>query len=402
MIPLPILTIEFQLALLMLIAVGGYLLAAWIHQSAVVGLIILGLIVGPSMLCLITYTDLVSALAHMGAIILLFVIGFDFHFSDLLKGRYLLIGISGVIMPWIFGFITATQMGYDPGSSLFVGTAITATSIAITANVLKEMGKLHTEVANAIIGTAVIDDIISLIALSITVDFIQGGVSSLAIAQSVLKPVFFVILAALVGIYIIDRMITRVDASDIALKFPEFVFLFGLSVAFVYALIADSFGISPMIGSFIAGVSINKVSLKHSISIKKGSEFLYIPFASIFFISLGILVDIHEVSWSIIPFIIVLTFAAAMSKFIGCGLPAKMVGMDLHDSLTIGAGMIPRGEMAMVIALIGLSMGIIGQDIFVAIIMASLLCTIITPLLLKDWLFREKHEYFSHNAGKDK
>jgi len=400
MIPLPILNIEFQLALLLLIAVGGYLIAAWVHQSAVVGLIILGLVVGPSMLCLITYTGLVSALAHMGAIILLFVIGFDFHFSDILKARYLLIGISGVVLPWIVGFITAFYMGYALESSFFVGTAITATSIAITANVLKEMGKLHTDVANAIIGTAVIDDIISLIALSITVDIIRGAVSLPEIAFSAMKPVLFIILAALVGIYVVDRMITRVDSSVIALKFPEFVFLFGLSVAFVYAMVADFFGISPIIGSFIAGVSINKVSLKHSLSIKKGSEFLYVPFASIFFISLGILVDIHEVTASIIPFIIVLTIAAALSKFVGCSLPAKVIGMDLHDSLTVGAGMIPRGEMAMVIALVGLSMGIIGQDVFISIIMASILCTIITPLLLKDWLFRESHEYPSPDSGK--
>ena len=105
--PLPVVNAEFQIALLLLVAVGGYLIAARIHQSAVVGEIILGLIVGPSVLGLITYTDLVSALAQMGAIIILFVIGFDFHFSDILKGRYLVIGVCGVILPWILGFLTA-------------------------------------------------------------------------------------------------------------------------------------------------------------------------------------------------------------------------------------------------------------------------------------------------------
>ncbi len=391
--PLPVMNVEFQLALLLLVAVGGYLFAAWVHQSAVVGEIILGLIVGPSVLGLITYTDIVSALAQMGAIIILFVIGFGFHFRDILKGRYLIIGICGVILPWFAGFLTADLLGYSPEGSLFIGAALTATSIAITANVLKEMGKLHTQVANAIIGTAVIDDILALIVLSITLDVVSGATSFVDIALSVARPLIYIAAAALIGLYIVDRLIEKVDSSGIAIIFPEFVFLFGLCIAFIYALVAGFFELSPMIGSFIAGVSINKVSLRHSISIKKGSEFLYIPFAAIFFISLGILVDIHEVTWSIIPFIVVITVVAALSKFAGCSLPSKVCGMDLHDSLTIGAGMIPRGEMAMVIALVGLSMGIIGQDAFISIIMASLVCTMITPLLLKDWLFREKHEY---------
>jgi len=391
--PVPLVNVEIQLALLLLVAVGGYLIAAWIHQSAVVGEIILGLIVGPSVLGLITYTDIVSALAQMGAIIILFVIGFDFHFRDILKGKYFLIGTCGVIFPWFGGFLTADLLGYSFEGSLFIGAALTATSIAITANVLKEMGKLHTRVANAIIGTAVIDDILALIVLSITLDAVSGATSAVDIALSVARPIVYIAVAALFGLYVVDRLIEKVDSSEIALIFPEFVFLFGLCIAFIYALVADFFELSPMIGSFIAGVSINKVSLKHSLSIKKGSEFLYIPFAAIFFISLGILVDLHEVGIAIVPLILVLTIVAALSKFTGCSIPAKICGMDLHDSLTVGAGMIPRGEMAMVIGLVGLSMGIIGQDAFISIIMASLICTIITPLLLKDWLFREKHEY---------
>ena len=393
MIALPFESIEFQLALLLLIAVGGYLVAAYIHQSAVVGEILLGLIVGPSVLGLITYTDFVSALAQMGAIIMLFVIGFDFHFKSILKSDYFIIGTCGVILPWITGFLCAEYLGYSQEGSFFIAAALTATSIAITANVLKEMGKLHTQVANAIIGTAVIDDILALIVLSITIDVVSGATEITDILIAVIRPVLFIILAALAGLYIVDKIIVKIDSSEIALKFPEFVFLFGLCIAFIYALLSEFFGISPMIGAFIAGVSINKVSLKHSLSIKKGSEYLYIPFAAIFFISLGILVDIHEVTTAIIPFIIALTLIAALSKFIGCSIPAKLLGMDRHDSLAIGAGMIPRGEMAMIIALVGLSMGIINQDAFISIIMASLICTIITPLLLKDWLFREKHEY---------
>ena len=388
MIEIPFESIEFQIALLLLIAVAGYLIAAYIHQSAVVGEILFGLIVGPSFLGLITYTEFVSALAQMGAIIMLFVIGFDFHFKTLLKYDYLLIGTSGVILPWVMGFMFAQYFGFQFEGSLFIGAALTATSIAITANVLKEMGKLHTKVANAIIGTAVIDDILALVVLSVTIDIVSGAAGLTDILIAILRPVLFIVIAAIAGLFVIDKIIVKIDNSKLAETFPELVFLFGLCIAFIYALTAEIFGISPVIGAFIAGVSINKVSLNHSMSIKKGSEYLYIPFASIFFISLGILTDLHQITSEIIPFIIILTLIAIISKFAGCSIPAKILGMDTHDSLTIGAGMIPRGEMAMIIALIGLSMGLISQDIFVAIVMTGLICTIITPLLLKDWLFQ--------------
>lgn len=149
-------TIEFQMSLLLFVALGGYLLATRIHQSAVIGEILVGLIVGPSVLGLITYTDFVQSLAGLGAIILLFVIGFEFELRDITNWKYIVIALLGVIVPWIGGYITAVFFGMDFYSAIFIGTALTATSIAITANVLREMGKLHQPFAKAIIGAAVI------------------------------------------------------------------------------------------------------------------------------------------------------------------------------------------------------------------------------------------------------
>ena len=161
-------SVELQMSLLLFVALGGYLLASRIHQSAVVGEILIGLIVGPSFLELITYTNFVQSIASLGAVILMFVIGFEFNIRDLTDIRFGVIGLVGVIVPWLGGYATAILFGFDNVSALFIGTALTATSIAITANVLREMSLLESAAAKAIIGTAVIDDVLSLLALSIT------------------------------------------------------------------------------------------------------------------------------------------------------------------------------------------------------------------------------------------
>src|SRR3989338_3059619 len=138
-------TIEFQMSLLLFVALAGYLLASRINQSAVVWEILVGLLIGPSLLGLITYTDFVSSVAHLGAVILLFVIGLEFKLKEIFNIRYGIIALVGVIVPWFGGFYLAELFGYSFGSAIFVGTALTATSIAITANVLREMGKSKQE-----------------------------------------------------------------------------------------------------------------------------------------------------------------------------------------------------------------------------------------------------------------
>ena len=169
---------EFQMSLLLFVALGGYLIASRINQSAVIGLILVGLLVGPSVLGWITYTDFVRGLAHLGAVILLFVIGLEFNVKEILSLRNGVIAAVGVIVPWIGGYwlSIALRVRYRQVPSLSEPPC-TATSIAITANVLKEMGKLQTDAAKAIIGAAVIDDVLSLLALAISTDVVSGTVS---------------------------------------------------------------------------------------------------------------------------------------------------------------------------------------------------------------------------------
>ncbi|MBI2651829.1 cation:proton antiporter [Candidatus Woesearchaeota archaeon] len=382
-------TIEFQMSLLLFVALAGYLLAARINQSAVIGEILVGLLIGPSLLGLITYTDFVRSVAHLGAVILLFVIGLEFKLKDIFNFKYSIIALVGVIIPWIGGFYTAKLFGYGFGSAVFVGTALTATSIAITANVLREMGKLQTDAAKAIIGAAVIDDVLSLLALSMSEQIVSGTLSATSIGFVLFNASAFLIVGAYVGNKFLSRVVAKVDNTKIAKKFPEFVFIFAMMIAFFYAMIAELIHLSAIVGSFIAGVSLGSVVLRHSKDYKEGAEYLHIIFASIFFVSLGILADFHALTANVIWFLIALTIVAVLTKVIGCYIPAKLLGMSHQDSTVVGFGMSPRGEVAMIVALIGLNAGLIKQDIYVSLVLMSLLTTILTPIVLRNWLYKK-------------
>ncbi len=381
-------TIEFQMSLLLFVALGGYLLAARLNQSAVIGEILLGLVIGPSLLGLITYTDFVSSIAHLGAVILLFVIGLEFKLKDIINVKYGLIALSGVILPWVAGYYTATLFGYNFSSAVFIGTALTATSIAITANVLKEMGKLHTDAAKAIIGAAVIDDVLALLALSATGQMVAGTFSFGSISLVVIKAVAFLAVSSYVGYKFLSKAVVKIDRTEIAKKYPEFAFIFAIMIAFFYAMTAELLGLSAIVGSFVAGVSLGSVVLKHSKDYREGAEYLHIIFASIFFVSLGILVNLQALTQEVALFFVALTFVAVITKVVGCGIPAKLQGMKAREAAIVGFGMSPRGEVAMIVALIGLNQGIIGQDIYISIVLMALLTTMITPLVLRNWLYK--------------
>jgi len=383
-------SVEFQMSLLMFVALAGYLLAYSINQSAVVGIIIAGVIVGPSLLGLVTYTDFVSSLAHLGAVVLLFTIGLEFELKDITKPKYLVVALAGILIPWVGGYFVAEAFGFESNSSIFIGTAATATSIAITANVLEEMGKLQTKAARAIMGAAIIDDILALLALTISEQLVTGSLQSLTILAGLGKAVAFLVIGAIPVRVLLRRVMLWFDDTKVARKFPQSIFIFAMMIAFLYSIGAEAAGLSPVVGSFLAGIAFASMELKQGAIFRRGAEHLKIIFASIFFISLGVLLDAHVIDGRIIVFILALTAVAAATKIIGCGLPARLFGYNMKDSAIIGVGMMPRGEVAMIVALIGLSKGWIQQDTYAALVTMSLLTTIIPPLLLRNWLFKSR------------
>ncbi len=381
-------TIEFQMSLLLFLALAGYLLASKINQSVVIGEIIVGIIIGPSVFGLITYTDFVKSIATFGAIILLFVVGLEFKLKDIFNIKYGVIALFGVILPWVGGFYLSEAFGYSFSSAVFVGTALTATSIAITANVLREMGKLQTDAAKAIIGAAVIDDVLSLLVLAFSEQIVHGEISLLSLSLISIKALMFLVVGAYVGQKYLTKIIMRIDKSSTSTKFPEFIFIFAMAVAFFYAMIAEYIHLSAIVGAFLAGVSLEGVVIRNGKDYREGASYLHIIFASIFFVSLGILADFHSITSSLLWFLLALTVVAALTKFIGCYLPSKFLGFSNKDAMVIGVGMVPRGEVAMIVAVIGLNSGLIMQDIYISLVLMSLLTTIITPILLKNWFYK--------------
>jgi Kef-type K+ transport system membrane component KefB len=378
------------MSLLMFVAIAGYLIAYRINQSAVVGIIIAGIIVGPSLLGWVTYTDFVSTLGNLGAVVLLFTIGLEFNIKDILKVRYFLIALCGVIVPALCGYFLAVLFGFDFKASIIIGTALTATSIAITANVLREIGKLQTETAKAIIGAAVIDDVLALLALSVSKGLVSGDLTTVSIIITAAKAVGFLVLGVLVGKLLLNKFMLHLDKTKIAAKYPESIFIFAIMVAFFYATVAELIGLSAIVGSFLAGASLEAANMTRGKVFKEGAEHLQIIFASIFFVSLGVIMDFHAVNASLIWFILALCAVAIFSKIIGCSVPALAQRMTIKNSLIIGVGMVPRGEVAMIVALIGLNLGILNQSAYTALVLMSLITTIIAPIVLRNWLYKVK------------
>tara|TARA_R110002124_G_scaffold233406_1_gene398752 strand:+ start:127840 stop:129021 length:1182 start_codon:yes stop_codon:yes gene_type:complete len=381
-------SIEFQMSLLLFMALGGYLLSNILKQPAVVGVILAGVLIGPTALNLIHYSEFVASIAHIGAVVLLFVIGLEFKVKEITKPSYFLIALGGIVLPWIGGFWIAQAFGFEFGKAIIISVALTATSIAITADTLREMGKLKSEAAQAIIGAAIIDDILALLALAIAEQLAGGGIEVPVLLLFSAKAMVFIAIGGFVGLRVLTPLIHKIDKSDISNKYPDFIFILVMMVAFLYAMAAEAMSLSAIVGAFIAGVSLEHVHTTRSKDFRTGAEYIRIIFGAVFFVSLGVLADFSTFTWEAAKFALALTAVAIATKVIGCGLLAKLSGLSTRDSFGVGVGMSPRGEVAMTIALLAFTSGIIEQSAFVALIVMSLLTTMIAPLLLKNVVYK--------------
>ena len=379
-------SLELQISVILLFALAGYLLASRINQSAVVGIIIIGIIIGPSIFSIVQYSDAVKMLAHLGAIMLLFAIGLEFKIKDVYQIKYMFIALIGAIVPWAAGYFLGNLFGYNFKESMFIGVALTATSIAITASVLQEMKKLHTPAARAIIGAAVIDDVLGLLALSITVQSTRAeNIAVIGVLIMAIESIVFLSAGIFTAPYI-KKIFLRLDEARFAKEHPHLLFITAIMFCFFYASVAELIGLSAIIGAFLAGAALEGIRFKNSKDLKDGAEYFYVIFGAIFFISLGILANLRELTPGILPFFITLLLVAVFSKVAGCGIASRLAGFNKTESLVIGFGMSPRGEVAMIIALIGLTSNIIKQDVYVSIVAMSLLTTMLTPVLIRNYI----------------
>jgi Kef-type K+ transport system membrane component KefB len=383
----------FQVALLFVLAMASSLVFTRIGLSKVVGQIIIGIVIGPSILGLVVANegdtgDLVTMFAEFGAIIMLFMIGLECDIKEIYTRRNIVIAIGGISLPWVAGFFLAEFLLPDPGEgfskfyqSMFVGTALVATSVAITAGVLRELGIIRTGVAKTILGAAVVDDILGMIVLAITAGIASGdGVDAGNVIRITVAAVLFVGLGAYLGSKFVVRVVSRVERIGIARGLKESGFLLALSFAFLYAFISQEIGISAIVGAFIAGTSFSACEYRKQFM--EGIVFLEWAFAPIFFISLGILVDIR-LPLEIWAFALVLAAGAILSKVVGGGLPARLFGMSRMECISVGLGMAARMEVAMIIALFGFTAGIINSSVYSVIVIMGVITVLIAPTLLR-------------------
>ena len=359
------------------------LLTRRIALPQVVGALLAGLIMGPACLGVLEETEFLDELAELGVIVLMFTAGLETDVRELRKsgGPAFIIALIGVIVPLIGGAAIASFFNTDPDATLqnvFVGVILTATSVSITVETLREMGKLSTRSGNAILGAALIDDVLGIILLTFITslsDPSAGGLGTVLIKIAA----FFVV--ALVGGYFLHKLIAKITAGP-GRDRKRYAVL-SLAMCMVFAYFAEEwFGVADITGAYVAGVIISSTSRVTYIT-SKCEDLSDMLLSQCFFASIGAKVVLPQMSTSIIIFSVLLMIWAMLSKVIGCGLGAKMCRYSNKDSLRIGIGMISRGEVALIVANRGISTGLMPEAFFAPIVLTVVASTIVTPILLK-------------------
>lgn len=386
----------FELTFLLVVSLFASLIFARYGQPKIIGYIVVGVIIGPSVLGIITpaegevtgLPEVIQMLALLGSIILLFMIGLECDLKEVYTKRSIAIAVGGVLLPWLAGFLVADMFGYDSIDAVFIGATLVATSVAVTAGVTSELGMIGTPVAYAIIGAAVVDDVLGMVVLSISRNFPEGAIDPLSILLLVGGAVLFIVLGSWIGSRFLTKLVFNVQVSGYRRKLPMSGFVLALSIAFLYSFIAEVIQISAIVGAFVAGTAFSGSVLRDGF--RKGTQYLEALFVPIFFVSLGVVVDIGGMVNAML-FGLVLTVVAVLTKIVGCGLPAKLTGMNFWDSMAVGTGMTPRLEIAFIIAYVGLSSGIIEPDVYSVVVFMGLVTALFAPFLLRKSLERGGH-----------
>lgn len=396
--------LDLALALALIIGaakLGGYA-SVRLKQPAVLGELIVGLILGPSLLDflhwgvfeytrLFTYEDLVleiDQLAEIGVLTLMFIAGLELHLSDLAKSRKVAIfaGTLGVIFPLVLGFGAGRFFAFSGNEAFFIGLVLSATSVSISAQTLMEMNRLRTRVGISLLGAAVLDDILVILGLSIFFAVISGGGGGvLEIGVIVLRMIAYLTFALGFGILILPKLTNRIEKMPISRGLLAFVFVMIL----LYAWLAEVLGnMAPITGAFIAGLMFARTLQKERIEAQV-STIAYGIFVPIFFVSVGLEANLRNLTISALGVFLVMTVVAIVGKVLGAGIGARMSGFNNQESLQVGVGMMSRGEVGLIVAAQGIAQGLIVGEIFSAIVGVVIVTTILTPLVLR-YLFTLK------------
>ena len=389
---LPFLQLILAIAIIIFAAkLGGYL-SYKAGQPAVIGEVLAGLILGPSVidffhLGIFTDPHLEESIVHMaelGVLLLMFLAGLELHLDELVKAGKIAFfaGVLGFGVPLLGGYALGTIMGYPLEGAIFLGLLLSPTSISISAQVLMELKQLRSKVGMGLLGGAVIDDILVVLGLSFYGALLGGseavgGVDEVGII--VLKMIGFLLVAHAFGLLVLPKLVDIVKKLPVSQPLISFAFIMLL----FYAWSAESLGhMATIIGAFMAGLFFSRI--KTPANFKEGfSAIAYGFFVPVFFISIGLEANVRSLNSESFWFLGALLFLAIFSKLLGSGLGGILGGLSFKESAQLGSGMIPRGEVMLIVATFGLVEGIIDQNTFSVVIMLVIATTLLTPPLLR-------------------
>ena len=366
------------------------LLTKRFNMPQVVGALLAGLILGPACFGIITETDFIRSSSEIGVIVLMFCAGLETDVKELKKSgkASLVIAILGVAVPLVGGYLVGAFFN-APGriesdasgtvflQNIFMGVILTATSVSITVETLKELGKLKTRSGNAILGAAIIDDIIGIIALTVITAMADTSVN---IAVVLLKILGFFVFAAVAGFLFYKVYRYWSERSSRPLHRHVIVsFVFCLLMSYIAE---HFFGVADITGAFVAGLIISSTKSSQFVA-SKFDVLSYLYLSPIFFASIGIQVELPPMTGMVVAFASILVVVAILTKIVGCGIGAKMCKYKNYQALRIGVGMISRGEVALIVASKGAALGLLGTNFLGPVVLVVVITTIITPILLK-------------------
>lgn len=375
-----------DLALILLATKVFGIFSKKIRMPQVVGALVAGVVMGPALLGVIHETDFIKKLAELGVIVLMFSAGMEIDLKEMKNSGKsgLLTAAMGVLIPLAGGFLVAglfnggfSNMDHKSFlQNLFIGVVLTATSVSITVETLKELGHLNSKSGAIILSAALIDDVLGIVMLTVVTGMSDTSVS---IWPVLMKIVLFFVFAGVVG-FIFYKLFEKFTGEQ---RERRRYVLVAFSFCLILAWIAEAwFGVADITGAFIAGLVLSNTKQVHFLN-RRFDILSYILIAPIFFASVGLSIEKVELNWTLLVLTVVLLVVAVLSKVLGCGLGARLSGCNTKESVQVGTGMISRGEVALIVANKGLALGLMPALFTAPLVLVVVVTTIITPILLK-------------------
>lgn len=363
-------------------------LSVRLGQPSVLGKLIVGVILGPALLGWVQPTDFIHHMSEIGVLLLMFIAGLETDLEQLKKNwkSAFAVAVGGVILPFIGGYGSAIAFGMTQAHALFFGLLFCATSVSISVQTLKDMNQLSSREGTTILGAAVVDDVLVVVLLAVMMSLLGAGAGDVSIGLLIGKKALFFVIIAFAGWWLVPRIMKWMAP----LRVTETVITAGLIICFAFSYFAEWMGVAGIIGAFAAGIAISQTNFKHEVETKL-EPIAYSIFVPVFFVSIGLNVTFDGVGSQIL-LIVVISLIAIITKWIGGGAGARLTGFDRSSSMAIGAGMISRGEVALIIASTGLTSGLLDPEYFTSVVIMVIITTLVTPPLLKLTFARKKGE----------